>query len=231
MDDLEDVVIDSRQRISDDPSDWILPKSLVKSGNLYEWWSGLRAADDALAASGITKRQRELLTWLASEYEVLRNQHGPEDHELIPQHLSKVRTVLRHICHLGLTTEQAARLVGETRATVFRALFFNKPIPDDQLEVRFTCEAMLRQQVPQKNIVAELPMTVEEVRGLAKMLGIERVTTNDGFGDAIRNEAVELRRQGWTNPQIAAHLSDKHQQTVRPATVSQWWRRATVGAA
>lgn len=231
MDDLDDVVIDPRRRVSDNPSDWILPKSLVRTGDLYRWWTDLRAADDALAAAGITKRQRELLTWLASEYEVLRSTNGPENHELIPQHLSKIRTVLRHICHLGLSTEQAARLVGETRATVFRALFFNKPIPDDELEVRFTCEAMLRQQVPQKNIVAELPMTVEEVRGLAKMLGIERVTTHEGFGGDIRSEAVELRRQGWTNPQIAAHLSEKYQQAIRPATVSQWWRRATLGAA
>lgn len=231
MEDLDDVVLNQRVRISDDPNDWILPKSLVDSGDLLSWWTELAAQDDALWASGLNRNVRETLLWLASEYVALRSETAQDNHQNIPQHLSKIRTVVRQVCHLGLTTEQTARLLGETRATVLRSLFFNKPIPDAELPIRYQCEAMLRNRVPQKKIVADLPMSVEEVRALAKMLGIDRVVTSDGFGDDIRNEAVALRRDGLTNGQIATQLSDKYGKQIRPATVSQWWFRANRGAA
>lgn len=216
--------------ISDDPSTWIVPKSLVKYEDFFDWWQEIRDTDDALHDAGIRASHKEMLLTLAESYVVLRSTlESVSTHLHIPAHLSKIRTVLRTLCHLGLSTEQTARLVGDTRENVIRSMFFNKPLTPCEVENRKRCEAMLRDGVPQPLIVRECAMTPDQVVKFAQMIGVERVTTCDGLGRELRDEALELRRAGHTNRQIIDLFAERGIQ-MKSSTISKWVARHGGGA-
>lgn len=222
--DLDDVSLDGLTTVSDSPTEWHLPGSLENADDLFDWWSDLVAADDAAHAAGMTKQTRETLIWLAAMYEQLTaEQESLDDHlDAFPQK-AKLRSVVRHICKLGLTTNQTAMLLNITQHGVVRALYCNVTLNEQGVAARVAAEQALRDGVTATDAARKVGLSPDQVVGLAKMLGIERVK-DTGNPLEIRQAALDMRRGGATNIQISATLAEQGF-TVPPHLVAQWWRR------
>ena len=225
MDTFDDVRLDG-PRISDDPTRWILPKSLVNKRDFFSWWEELRSQDDALFDAGITRSRRETLLWLADEYALALSESDGTLHAM-----SKIRSLIHNTLGLGLTIHQCARLFGETAFSLLHKMYFKENLTTRDCEMRLLCERLLRERTPLPEVTRQTGLDGQQIRRFAKLLGVERVRTDGGFGIEIREQAVALRRAGWSNPTIAAHLGAQFGVTIPTGTVAKWWQRANEGAA
>lgn len=216
---LNDVVLTGRVLISDDPKMWVVPKSLKGHADVLAWWDELREVDDATHVSGFTAETKALLLWLAGEYQFLMS----EGLATAP-HQAKLRSVVRHICQLGMETSQAAILLDVTQDKVVRTLYCNVELTQSGLEARLEAEQMLRAKVPAPMICAHTGLEEWHVSTLAEMLGLERVFTSI-LPIELRDAAIKMRHNGMTNPEISEFFLKGHGAVIASATISQWWRR------
>jgi hypothetical protein len=217
--DLSDVVLDGLVLVPDDPTAWVVPNALMSADDIMSWWDTIVFNDEARAAIGLTDELRDTLLWLAGMFEQLVAENDNR-----PPHQSKVRSVVRHVCHLGLTTQQASVLLNVTQNHVVRALYCNREMYPSDVTSRLEAEASLRDGVSIPDVARSCALTVAQVKSLADMLGIEPSTNHYSKPIEARNAAIEMRRGGMANREISKALAAEGHK-VSPATISQWWRR------
>lgn len=217
--DLDDVVLDGLVLVPDDPTKWVVPDALATADDILSWWDKIVFNDEARATIGLTDDLRDTLLWLAQMFEELVAENDNR-----PPHQSKVRSVVRHVCHLGLTTKQASVLLNVTQGHVVRALYCNREMYPQDVTARLDAEAALRAGIGIPDAARASRLTVAQVKSLADMLGIEPSTNHYSKPIEARTAAIEMRRGGMANREISKALAAEGHK-VSPATISQWWRR------
>lgn len=217
-DSFDDVVLEGKRLVTDDYTRWIIPKSLLNHDSFEDWWFELHQSDESCHASGITRRQRHLLLWLAQLYAELEL--------LTPRTIveqSKIRSVVRAILQQGMTVKQTAILLGRTERDVVRALYVNQPLDVDAIEARLRLEELLRNGMTDKKAAIQIGLTRSEVRSFRGALGLPAANDRT-LPLELRQRAIELRTQGLMPSQIEKIFADEGH-TVSNTTISKWWNR------
>jgi hypothetical protein len=225
-DDLFDVVLEGRRLVSDDPKTWLVPAVASSHEDMLDWWQSLMSVEHGNAKLALDADTKSKLLWLTDLHAdlVAANNHTA------PQQ-AKIRSVVRQVCHLGLDTEQAARLLNLTQVGVYVALYCNQTMWPDDIAARIKAERMLREGTSVPDIARKCALDGGQVKTLADMLGIERSSQHPNMKpEEVRNRALALRAEGYDNHQISQILADDGHQ-VPAGTISQWYRRYGRGAA
>jgi AraC-like DNA-binding protein len=174
--------------------------------------------DNRAWRAGLTAELRERLLYLRSLYYQLESEGDGQ-----VAHLSKIRSVVRHICQAGLTVEQTAQLLGVTPLHVMRAIYCRYSMSPDEYERRVLMERLLRSDAPTQVIINQTGFSVSEIHTQRKALGIA-VSFSRMAPKEIREQAMQWRREGLTNRQISDRFAaDGHQ--VSTDRIAQWWHR------
>lgn len=215
---LNDVTLKGRVLVSDDPSDWKIPESMLRHDSVLDWWDHLRASDDAWNRTDMPLRQRKLLLWMTQLFAELDS--------INPQtivELSKIRTVVRGILAEGLTIEQTAILLGRTDRQIVRFIYGHPSMTDQQIDARLWLEKVIHTGVSDYAAADATGLTRSEVSTFRKAIGLdpnyERVVPPE-----VRDQAIELRSRGVMPAQIAEILASQGHNVSR-LTISQWWTR------
>ena len=215
---LDDVILTGRPLVTDDPNQWVVPRSVVATDDLWSWWQQLVADDNRAWRAGLTTELRERLLYLRSLYYQLEAEGDGQ-----VAHLSKVRSVVRHICQAGLTVEQTAQLLGVTPLHVMRAIYCRYSMTVDELERRLAMERMLRADVSTEIITGQTGFSVSEIHTQRKALGIA-VSFSRMAPKEVREQAMQWRREGMTNREISDRFATDGYQ-VSTDRIAQWWHR------
>lgn len=218
MDQLEDVRLEGKKLVSDNPEDWLIPSNISSANSLLDWWDSLIETDQKTYESGLSRESRTLLLWLEAMYQqqVRLNTNTPADR-------SKVRSVLRHIVQQGLTISQTALLVSETPEEVVRWLYCDKQVDEAGIQRRLKAEKLMRNHASLKTVIEETGLTKAEAQSLRKMLCLELPHATDKPLE-FRKQALQMRHDGMTNREIsAAFATEGHD--IAPDTIAQWWHR------
>lgn len=218
VDTLDDVDLNGVDLVSDNPNDWVVPKSVRRHDTFLDWWVELRRSDDLRHRSGLSKDQFELLCWMHDQY---RELHLTTPHTVVE--MSKIRSVIRGILQQDLTIEQTAIFLHCTPSDVVRMLFVAPQMPLVEVNRRLWLERLLREGVSDPAAAKVVDLSLHEVFSFRKSLGIAAVNDRS-FPVAVRERAIELRAEGMMPAQIAKVLAaDGH--NVSRLTISQWWTR------
>jgi len=222
MDDLSDVLLE--ERISDNPQDWLICRSLLETNDLFGWWDKLVASDEATYAH-LSVQQINRLRELRDEYDAI------EDHYTI-KGKQAVRKVLEEMFSHNLRISQVAVLANLTGIDVVRKMLWNKDVTADEARRRIQAEEMLHEGLYQREIAAKLGFTVYEVQNWSRSLSVTSRKRN-GHGDAfpaiVREKAMALYDQGLKGKRICEILSEEIPEESKGLTremVGQWARRS-----
>lgn len=218
MDDLSDVQLHGRTLVSDNMADWILPPTLMDYDDPLQWWCDLAQVENDRQRFTFDKATRAKLLFLADVYsQVVTCGDGRIAHQ------AKIRSVVRQAVHLGLSTEQAARLFGVHVDRVWLDLFCNEPTVTEQLDAKKMAERMLRDGATKHRVAAATGQTRAQVDTLARAFNIWPADERYQPLEA-RGLAISLRKSGMRNRDIAKALQ-AHGFDVPAELVAQWWRR------
>jgi AraC-like DNA-binding protein len=215
---LDDVVLVGRPLVTGNTAEWLVPPSTGAADDLWSWWQSLVDDDNRAWRAGLTHELRERLLYLRSLYFQL-----DATGDMQVAHLSRVRSVVRHICQSGLTVEQTAQLLGVTPLHVMRAIYCRYQMTVDEFERRLAMERMLRADVPTDIIIDQTGFSVSEIHTQRKALGIA-VSFARMAPKEVRDQAMQWRREGLTNRQISDKFA-ANGLTVTTDRIAQWWHR------
>jgi len=191
--------------------------------SVYEWWADLIESEQQLPFS---HAEIDRMIWLATEYEALQADFGEAGAESV-HHQSRIRSIVRQVLLHGMTTSQAARLLGTSQDQLVRELYCNQMLNDFEVQKRLIAEAVIRQRGSMAATTSASGLTRGQVSSLSAMLGVKPV--NDSVTGPkptlARDLAVAMRASGSTNLQVSAHLASIGYDII-PATISQWWHRS-----
>jgi hypothetical protein len=218
MDAFEDVILQGKDLVSDNPDRWAIPRSLSNASSLFAWWDEVVETDDKAFEVGLSRESRTLLLYLEAMYQqqVALNSNSPHDR-------AKVRSVVRHIVQTGLTISQTALLVSSTPTEIVRWLYCDQTLDDADVERRLDAEALMRRELPLTSVMQATGLSKSQALSMRKMLGLElpHLTAKPLN---LRERALQMRHDGMTNVEIReALLTDGHD--ISTDTISQWWHR------
>lgn len=172
-DDLGDVKLDGRTLVTDDPTEWIIPRSLkhaigagpVRRG-LLVWVEEMRRGDDVL-------RQRKLHTRAKTITDLADRLADLLDRAPLPlQQALETRQCVLEILGYGLTLRETAALIGITPTAVLAHLYTMASYPLD-LELRLEAADLLYQgELSRREIARRTGLSVDAVSTLGRLLGI-----------------------------------------------------------
>jgi hypothetical protein len=218
METFEDVILQGKDLVSDNPDNWAIPRSLSNASSLFAWWDEVVDNDQKAFQVGLSKESRTLLLYLEAMFQqqVALNSNTPADR-------SKVRSVVRHIVQTGLTISQTALLVSSTPTEIVRWLYCDQTLNDTDVQRRLDAEALMRRELPLTSVMQATGLSKSQALSLRKMLGLELPHLTAKPLD-LRERALQMRHNGMSNVQIReALLADGHD--VSTDTISQWWHR------
>jgi hypothetical protein len=218
METFEDVILQGRDLVSDNPDKWAIPRSLSNASSLFAWWDEVVDNDQKAFKVGLNKESRTLLLYLEAMFQqqVALNSNTPADR-------SKVRSVVRHIVQTGLTVSQTALLVSSTPTEIVRWLYCDQTLNDAGIQQRLDAEALMRRELPLTSVMQATGLSKSQALSLRKMLGLELPHLTAKPLD-LRKRALQMRHNGMSNVQIReALMVDGHD--VSTDTISQWWHR------
>lgn len=218
METFEDVQLEGKKLVSNNPDLWVIPRSLNNASSLFSWWDEVIDTDEKAFKTGLSKESRTLLLYLEAMYQqrVALNSNTPQDR-------AKVRSVVRHIVQIGLTITQAALLVSTTPTEIVRWLYCDQTLDDMGVQRRLDAEALMRRELPLTSVMQATGLSKSQALSLRKMLGLELPHLTAKPLD-LRERALRMRHDGKSNVQIReALLADGHD--VSTDTISQWWHR------
>lgn len=225
-DDLSDVVLEGRRLVSDNPADWLLCCSLQDTTDLFGWWEDLVKWDDN-AAQTFSPAVLQQLRSLQAEFQM-----AYESDSVSANGRRRIRRILMAILSLGLTTDQAATLCGQTRSRITQLLIAQHILTPPQIEARMRAESLLRSGLGPSEVRIQCGMTRSEIEKWASTLSIRSAHRNK-FGRSkpkvLKDRAMELYDSGLRGvgivkilrqemPELAEGLSDE--------LVGQWARRS-----
>lgn len=224
MNGLDDVVLQSRVLVSDDPKDWLICRSLQTAKTIYEWWDDLIASDDA-TAKVLSAEQMERLRVLRDEFDSIPNYHTIEGRQA-------ARGVLAKMFQENLTITQVAVLCNLTSIDIAKSMISSRQIPTEEAKRRVEAERLIRDGVYLSEVARQLGFSKSEVQNWARSLGI-KVPTRNGYGEArkphVRERAMELYDQGLRGKRICEILQEEMPEDAAGLTrgaVSQWATRS-----
>ena len=218
METFEDVILQGKNLVSDNPEKWAIPRSLNNASSLFAWWDEVVETDEKAFQIGLSRESRTLLLYLEAMYQqqVALNSNTPQDR-------AKVRSVVRHIVQTGLTISQTALLVSSTPTEIVRWLYCDQTLDDMGVQRRLDAEAFMRRELPLTSVMQATGLSKSQALSLRKMLGLELPHLTAKPLD-LRERALRMRHDGKSNVQIReALLADGHD--VSTDTISQWWHR------
>jgi hypothetical protein len=218
MESFEDVILQGRDLVSDNPDRWAIPRSLSNASSLFAWWDEVVETDDKAFEVGLSRESRTLLLYLEAMYQqqVALNSNSPQDR-------AKVRSVVRHIIQIGLTISQAALLVSSTPTEIVRWLYCDQTLDDSNIQRRIDAEALMRRELPLTSVMQATGLSKSQALSLRKMLGLELPHLTAKPLD-LRERALRMRHDGMSNIEIReALMADGHD--ISTDTISQWWHR------
>jgi hypothetical protein len=218
MESFEDVILQGKDLVSDNPDRWAIPRSLNNASSLFAWWDEVVETDQKAFETGLSRESRTLLLYLEALYQqqVALNSNTPQDR-------AKVRSVVRHIVQTGLTISQAALLVSSTPTEIVRWLYCDQTLDDTGVQRRLDAEALMRRELPLTSVMQATGLSKSQALSLRKMLGLELPHLTAKPLD-LRERALRMRHDGKSNVQIRlALMADGHD--VSTDTISQWWHR------
>jgi hypothetical protein len=218
METFEDVILQGRDLVSDNPDKWAIPRSLSNASSLFAWWDEVVDNDQKAFQVGLNKESRTLLLYLEAMFQqqVALNSNTPADR-------SKVRSVVRHIVQTGLTVSQTALLVSSTPTEIVRWLYCDQTLNDAAIQQRLDAEALMRRELPLTSVMQATGLSKSQALSLRKMLGLELPHLTAKPLD-LRERALQMRHNGLSNVQIReALITDGHD--ISTDTISQWWHR------
>lgn len=217
-DDLDDVRLEGRTLVSDNTADWVIPASLNNYDDPVQWWCDLAQSDEDRHRFQFDKATRSKLLFLAELYPQIV---ACGDQKVA--HQAKIRSVVRQIVGLGLSTEQCARLLGVHEDRVWADLFCNEQLDAAAVADKKHAEDLLRAGKSKARVVEATNQTWAQVDTLGRMFNI---WPNDDRIQPVeaRGLAIQLRRQGMRNRDVAKALQ-AHGFDVPAVLIAQWWRR------
>jgi hypothetical protein len=218
MDAFQDVILQGKNLVSDNPDEWAIPHSLSSAASLFAWWDEVVETDQKAFETGLSKESRTLLLYLEAMFQqqVALNSNTPADR-------SKVRSVVRHIVQTGLTISQTALLVSTTPREIVRWLYCDQTLDDTDVQRRLDAEALMRRELPLTSVMQSTGLSKSQALSLRKMLGLELPHLTAKPLD-LRERALQMRHNGMSNVKIReVLLADGHD--VSTDTISQWWHR------
>ena len=218
METFEDVILQGKNLVSDNPDKWAIPRSLNNASSLFAWWDEIVETDEKAFQIGLSKESRTLLLYLEAMYQqqVALNSNTPQDR-------AKVRSVVRHIIQIGLTISQAALLVSTTPTEIVRWLYCDQTLDDMGVQRRLDAEALMRRELPLTSVMQATGLSKSQALSLRKMLGLELPHLTAKPLD-LRKRALQMRHDGMSNIEIReALMADGH--NISTDTISQWWHR------
>lgn len=229
QDDLSDVRLDGVQLVSDDPADWVIPAVLRRDQKPIQFWEDLIRWDEALQDFDMDKLLQ--LTAMA-DWVAVTNTNTRQDQ-------ARLWHTLTAMAAEGLTTEQIGKVCFMSRRDVVKAMLMSHVMSEEDVQIRFFAESLLRQGRTFKEVERRTGMTKREVQTWAKNLGIP---SPEDFVDAagrkhlpkeIRSCAEQMIVQGHQPKEIVHAIEARwpqHAGRLKPATVSQWKHRLTKGS-
>lgn len=226
VDDLSDID-PSKCSITDDPSTWILPATLVANGDLLDWWENLALYDEAVDQAGGHEAVAQLPE-IAADFEQAYAHHSSSFGEYADARGDQMRSCVSLMRSYGLTTPQVARYIG---------------VPVEELqeiqncrgahhtpEQRTTAEDMLRRGADRRSVADATGLTVHQVDGLVSSLGLMQ-SRQELRADA-RRAAVLLYESGRKATEVAAEINERFELAapIQPNTVRVWAKRARTQA-
>lgn len=218
METFEDVQLEGRDLVSDNPDKWAIPRSLRDASSLFAWWDEVVETDEKAFQVGLSRESRTLLLYLEAMYQqqVALNSNTPQDR-------AKVRSVVRHIVQTGLTISQTALLVSTTPTEIVRWLYCDQTLDDAGVQRRLDAEALMRRELPLTSVMQATGLSKSQALSLRKMLGLE-LPHLVMKPLQVRERALQMRHDGMSNIEIRDVLrADGHD--VSTDTIAQWWHR------
>jgi hypothetical protein len=80
METFEDVILQGKNLVSDNPDKWAIPRSLNNASSLFAWWDEVVETDEKAFQIGLSKESRTLLLYLEAMYQqqVALNSNTPK---------------------------------------------------------------------------------------------------------------------------------------------------------
>lgn len=172
-DEFGDVRLDGRTLVTDDPTEWIIPRSLrhaigagpVRHG-LLVWVEELRRGDDVLHQRKLHARAKAVADLADHLADLLDGAPLP------PQQALEARQCVLEILGHGLTLRETAALMGVTPTAVLEPLYTMASYPLD-LELRLEAADLLYQgELSRREIARRTGLSVDAVSTLGRLLGI-----------------------------------------------------------
>lgn len=231
-DDLEDVIIEPGTRITDDPSQWVIPEALRRQwaqcpdgSAVHKWWDELSSADERLHGKFTPQQLSEMTTLIQRFDKALVN----------TRHSVRGRTELREpfvgLFSYGLTFEQAAAACNISVEQALSIVLRSQYQGPDSVQPRLEAERLLRTGMPRTQVAQLTGMTVGQVTSWSEALQIPlQSVASLGFPKEIRQAVFDLTDQGMKMAQVRKIIAERWPMyTVNRHTASAWLSRRRRG--
>lgn len=235
QDELEDVILEGRTQVSDDPSAWIIPQAMRVlearkdiRADIFAWWDKLVTLDDALdqmGGAGVGDAMQEMRTdW--------QRIYGTVTGARFDGHGSNIqgRKLIYEALALGLVIAQVANLYGITQQEVILVMYQGENLTTEDVESYLKLEGLLREaSCTWKAAGLACGFTAPRVQNFGTRLGIP---PTNGNGKSLRHpahiraKAMELLDEGLTNAEASAWIETNMMHDVNRFTIGQWAKRS-----
>jgi len=197
-DELADVNLDGVPLVSDNPSDWLVPKTMTDHDTVFGWWEHMHHHESLWSTERLVALQT-LIDSRMTNGVVAPGRHG------------KVRSATERLIGSGMSWSELEMVTG---------------LKPEQLlgGPGWKAWQMLEAGAEVDQVLAECAESEKSVRRYHKMLNGAPVVRV--WPRAMKTEAATLLDSGLTYRQIAEVLSERHGCTIGFNTVHSWTRRA-----
>ncbi len=196
-DDLADVCLVGVTLVDDDPSTWVVPRTINNHESVYGWWQHLHHNEAAWSTEKIGLMQT-LIDSCSPSGGLSANTHA------------KVRSATERLIESGMTFDELERITGLPPSTLLGGPGWQAW---QMLAAGATVDQVSQATTEDRRVVARF-------HRMLKGAPVVRV-----YPKWMRAEAFELLDSGMSLSETATVLSDRHGRPVSRHTVHSWVRR------
>jgi hypothetical protein len=194
---LDDVCLDGVKLVDDDPSTWVVPRTMTAHETVFGWWQHLHHNEAAWSTEKIGLVQT-LIDSSSTSGGLSANTHA------------KVRSATERLIESGMTFDELERITGLPPATLLGGPGWQAW---QMLSAGATVDEVAQVTTEDRRVVSRF----------AKMLRGAPVVRV--YPKWMRAEAFELLDSGMSLSETATALTERHGRPVSRHTVHSWVRR------